>query len=137
MTEAQKLRIEMMRNNGIGYKVIAREVGLTRDIVRNYCKSRDMAGYGKRIIIGAGNKEVCKYCLGPIEKANTGRPRKFCCEKCRREWWRENKDLIDRKASAKYEIVCQHCGKRFISYGNKKRKYCSHQCYIRARFWTE
>jgi hypothetical protein len=126
-----------MRNNGIGYKTIAREVGLTRDMVRNYCKSHDMAGYGKQIIIRAGNKEVCKYCLGTIEKAGTGRPKKFCSEKCRREWWKENSDLIDRKASAKYEMVCQHCGRIFISYGNKNRKYCSRQCYIKARFWTD
>jgi len=34
-----------------------------------------------------------------------------------------------------YPAVCVRCGKEFLSYGNRKRKYCSHDCYIKARFW--
>lgn len=33
-----------------------------------------------------------------------------------------------------YHLICRHCKKEFISYGNKERKYCSHNCYIRERF---
>jgi len=32
-------------------------------------------------------------------------------------------------------MTCARCGKEFTSYGNKNRKYCSHDCYIKARFW--
>lgn len=28
-----------------------------------------------------------------------------------------------------------YCGKAFVAYGNKDRKYCSHDCYIRDRFY--
>lgn len=31
-------------------------------------------------------------------------------------------------------IRCPHCGKEFHIYGDKRRKYCSHECYIADRF---
>lgn len=40
--------------------------------------------------------------------------------------------LFYRKAF--YPLICAECGKEFLSYGNRKRKYCSHACYIKARF---
>lgn len=33
-----------------------------------------------------------------------------------------------------YPMVCAECGEKFLSYGNRERKYCSHACYIKARF---
>ena len=36
-----------------------------------------------------------------------------------------------------YEYTCAHCGKPFTAYGNKGRKYCSHECYIADRFGEE
>ena len=38
------------------------------------------------------------------------------------------------KQKAVYTFTCQECGKEFTAYGNAKRKYCSHSCYIAARF---
>ncbi len=32
---------------GKGYKAVASAVGLSRDIVRNYCKAKGMEGYGE------------------------------------------------------------------------------------------
>ncbi len=32
---------------GKGYKAVASAVGLSRDIVRNYCKANGMEGYGE------------------------------------------------------------------------------------------
>nr|WP_308625793.1 hypothetical protein [uncultured Eisenbergiella sp.] len=46
MTEIQAAQIEELRLQGKGYKAIASAVGLSRDIVRNYCKTKDMEGYG-------------------------------------------------------------------------------------------
>lgn len=39
MTEQQAKQIVEMRLKGVGYKSIGTVVGLSRDIVRNYCKS--------------------------------------------------------------------------------------------------
>lgn len=44
-------------------------------------------------------------------------------------------DIIYRKAV--YAYTCAHCGKPFTAYGNKERKYCSHNCYISDRFGEE
>lgn len=42
MTEQQAKQIREMREQGIGYRSIALTVGLSRDIVRNFCKSRGL-----------------------------------------------------------------------------------------------
>ena len=46
MDKDQKREIVRLRLCGQGYRRIAKEVGLTRDIVRNFCKSRGLDGYG-------------------------------------------------------------------------------------------
>lgn len=139
MTEQQAKQIREMREQGIGYRSIGLMVGLSRDIVRNYCKSRGLAGYGsvltknikEQVMLG----KACLYCGKEIVQPGTGRPKKFCSEKCRREWWKGHPEQIKKKDTALYPVVCAHCGKEFLSYGNKTRKYCSHDCYIRQRFW--
>ena len=47
MTQEQAAQIEALRAQGMGYKAIASTVGLSRDIVRNYCKAHGMEGYGE------------------------------------------------------------------------------------------
>lgn len=47
MTQAQAVQIKALRAQGMGYKAIASAVGLSRDIVRNYCKAHGMEGYGE------------------------------------------------------------------------------------------
>ena len=47
-------------------------------------------------------------------------------------WWNSHLHLVKRKAM--YDFVCPTCGKSFSAYGNRNRKYCSHECYIEARF---
>jgi endogenous inhibitor of DNA gyrase (YacG/DUF329 family) len=80
---------------------------------------------------------VCMRCGKPINQKEQGRTRKFCSEKCRRVWWNENQQARNKSEDATYNYVCPYCGREFGAYGNKKRKYCSHNCYIRDRFWRE
>lgn len=47
MTKEQAERIRELRMQGKGYKAVASAVGLSRDIVRNYCKANGMEGYGE------------------------------------------------------------------------------------------
>lgn len=46
MNECQRKQIKTMRKQGIGYKVIAKKLKLSRDSIRNYCKRRHLNGYG-------------------------------------------------------------------------------------------
>lgn len=141
MTEQQAKQIVEMRLKGIGYKSIGTVVGLSRDIVRNYCKYHGLTGYSsaltKNVQMKMEKGEACLYCGGSITKPKTGRPKKFCSEKCRREWWKMHPEALKKNETAMYELVCGHCGKTFISYGNKNRKYCCHDCYIKDRFWRD
>ena len=43
----------------------------------------------------------------------------------------------EEKREGSYTLVCEQCGKPFISYGNKNRKYCGRECYFRHRFLAE
>lgn len=102
MTEQQAKQIREMREQGIGYRSIALTVGLSRDIVRNFCKSRGLSGYGsaltknirEQVMLG----KACLYCGKEMKQPDTGRPKKFCSDKCRREWWKGHPERINRKA---------------------------------------
>lgn len=139
MTEVQETRIRELRLKGLGYRRIATEAGLSRDIVRNYCRSKGMAGYAaaleKNVSEQISQGKACLYCGKEIEQPATGRPKKFCSESCRRRWWRVHPEISEQKDTALYTMICAYCGREFFSYGNRKRKYCCHNCYIKDRFW--
>lgn len=138
MDEFQKKRIGELRADGFGYKAIANEVGLSRDIVRNFCRKNGLNGHlaqtdeniRKMIIDNA----LCANCSNPIKQKNKGKPRRFCSDECRRSWWKENAEKGQRNETALYKCICEFCKMEFMSYGNKNRKYCSRECYIKDRF---
>ena len=74
----------------------------------------------------------CRCCGEPMGHIPGRRKRFFCSEECRRKWWTEHPEASGGKAL--YSFTCQACGKEFTVYGNQSRKYCSHPCYIQARF---
>ena len=139
MTDFEAAQVKEMRLNGMGYRAIAEALGLSRDIVRNHCKAKGMGGYVEATVKNLQERQwqngICLCCGKETEQAGTGRPRKFCSEKCRRQWWKTHPEEGSRKAM--YTQVCARCGKEFTAYGNSHRKYCSHDCYIKARFWRD
>ena len=138
MTDYQRKVIKNMRIKGAGYKAIAGAVGISRDSVRSFCRRNGLDGTSELIEKNVDAKillgEICLYCAEKITQPETGRKKKFCSEECRRAWWSKNTDKRNPTSKAVYKIFCLGCGKEFISYGNKNRKYCSHGCYISARF---
>ena len=141
MTDFQAKQIRELRLRGAGYKSIASAVGLSRDTVRNYCKSHGLDGYASALVLNVKEQmesgTACLCCGKELIQPSTGRKRKFCSDKCRREWWSAHPEAIKRKESAYYEATCAYCGKTFRSYGNKNRRYCSHECYVRDWFWRK
>jgi len=138
MNEYQKKKICELRIMGLGYRAISNELELSRDVVRNFCKKNNLNGYlGKvddnirKMMI---DNSFCANCSKPIKQKKKGKVRRFCSDECRRKWWKKNADKGTRKETALYKVVCVFCEKEFISYGNKNRKYCSHECYIKDRF---
>lgn len=139
MTEEQKQTLERLRYVGLGYRKIRIVLNISRDKVRNYCKANDLDGYAKKHLQAKESKQmeencvdsVCRHCGKPIEKQAIGRKRIYCAEECRRAWSKNHLPL--------YKHECMFCGKKFES-SSKKQKFCSlcsHDCYIRDRFWRK
>ena len=141
MTADEKEKIKELRLKGIGYKAIATSLGLSRDIVRGFCKRNGLVGEACVVALNIEEKLnqniICACCDKAIKQKDQGRTRRFCCEKCRRKWWNENGDKRNKKDAAIYKFICPQCEKEFSVYGNKRRKYCSHNCYIKDRFWRD
>jgi len=141
MTDDQARQIREFRINGAGYKAIASVLGLSRDIVRNYCKSSSFSGYPVEVAMNLEERmrqgQVCRCCGKIIRQPLMGRKRKFCSETCRRQWWATHPEESRKQETALYEKTCVYCGKSFIVYGNRNRRYCRHECYVHDRFWRE
>lgn len=139
MTEFEKQQISDLRLKGSGYKAIAAVLGISRDAVRSYCKRNYLDGDSAMIELNVEEKKkthlICTCCSKPIKQKARGRVRRFCSDECRRKWWNCNPQTRNKKETATYHYRCLHCGNEFVCYGNKKRKYCSHDCYIKSRFW--
>lgn len=141
MTEAEKQLIYDLRLKGVGYKAIAAVLGKSRDSIRGFCRRNGLTGDSSVVALNVkeqiNNNLLCTCCGKPIKQKGRGRARKFCSEECRRKWWKENPQARNKNETAIYHYTCPHCGKEFSTYGNKKRKFCSHDCYIKSRFWSE
>lgn len=135
MTDAQAKQIQDFRVKGIGYKAIASVLGLSRDMVRIYCKSNGLGGYGAEAVGNTQQGNACPYCSQTIRQPATGRKRKFCSDNCRRAWWAIHP--MDARKSAFYDKTCLYCGQPFTIYGNKTRRYCRHNCYVHDRFYRD
>lgn len=132
MTKEQKEQIRKLRCSGYGYATIAEALGLTKNQVSAFCRRDGIAGNVVDGTISAPNTECCRGCGKALKQVPGRKEIKFCSDACRRSWWNSHLDQVNRKAI--YEYRCSGCGKVFTAYGNSKRKYCSHACYIRARF---
>ena len=128
MTDLQKEQIKTLRLQGIGYVKIGEMLGISDNTVRSFCRRNGLGDAAK-------NTVSCKHCGKLIKIIPKQKPRKFCSDACRTAWWNSHPDCVDRKAV--YAYTCAHCGKPFTAYGNKERKYCSHNCYISDRFGEE
>lgn len=141
MTVDEKEKIKELRLEGMGYKAIATLLGLSRDSVRGFCKRNGIEGDSCVVALNVEEKikrnVLCICCEKPIKQRRQGRTRRFCSDGCRRKWWNENQDKRNKNETALYKYNCPYCGSEFSVYGNKNRKYCSHNCYIKDRFWRE
>ncbi len=141
MTDYERQQIYELRMKGLGYKAIGNILGLTRDSVRSFCQRNNLDGNGKvvslNIEVMKEEKLLCLHCGKLLKVKEKGRPRKYCSDECRRTWWKNNQDKKTKNDTAVYKYTCLHCEKEFSIYGNKKRKFCSHDCYIKYRFWGE
>ena len=131
MTEEQKRQIIRFRSDGCGYTMVADKLGISKDTVKSFCRRNGLNGKAVQADVtntGSGCRECGKALIQEIGK----KQRVFCSDECRTAWWRTHPEKI--KQRAVYSFTCACCNQPFAAYGNSKRKYCSHECYIRDRF---
>lgn len=133
MTNNEKEKIKVLREKGYSYSKIAVALEISENTVKGFCRRNNLGGVmASRVNTKIEEHIKCKQCEKELEQSEKGTRKKFCSDKCRRRWWKEHDYCIDRKAY--YTLTYSECGNTFKSYGNKNRKYCSNNCYIKKRF---
>ena len=122
--EPQKNAVLVMRRQGSSYQQIAERLMLSPNTVKTICRRSD----AKSVQPTMSTLDTCKNCGAPLPPNVSGRKRSFCSDKCRYAWWNRT------RRKQPYRLTCYHCGKDFISYGNRKRKFCGRECYILSRY---
>ena len=120
MTQEEKSRIIHFRQLGIGYTMIARDLGISINTIKSFCR--------RNVDNIKASLNQCKQCGAALAQNPGRKEKKFCSVACRMKWWDAHSELMTHRK----QIVCNHCGKSF--YGKPGRKYCSHECYIAERF---
>ena len=134
MTDNQKSQIIKLRAAGNGYGKIAQMLGISLNTVKSFCRRNDINRNTavEPSVTPTGETTYCENCGQEIQQIAKQKKKRFCCDKCRNAWWNAHLDQVKRKAV--YDFRCSYCGKDFHIYGDRRRKYCSHECYIADRF---
>ena len=121
MTYKTMNQINFYAGMGMGYQRIADQLGISPNTVKSHLQ-RHPPQQGQIL---------CHHCGQPVTQNPGRKEKKYCSDKCRMAYWNSHKEEVNKQAY--YTLVCQHCGKEFISYGNRNRKYCDRKCYADAR----
>lgn len=120
--------IRNLRRRGLSYSAIAIVHGLSANTVKSFCRRENI---DIKDDLYDEDLDLCKNCGEPLKHLSGSKKKIFCSDKCRYGWW--NKNRVYLKGEGAYTLTCFHCGNEFHS-NNKKRKFCSRDCYIRGRY---
>lgn len=130
MKQQQKEKIIQMRREGFSYSGISTALGISENTVKSFCRRNNLGiGYTESCALKDG--VLCRECGIPLAQTAGAKQKRFCSDKCRMTWWNHHPEAVNRKAL--YTFTCPICGRRFESYGNKNRKYCTRACYGRSK----
>ena len=124
MDNRQGETIRTMRSSGFSCARISAAVGLPLGTVKAFCSRNGIKPERAR------EEGLCGLCRKPLVCIPNKKPRRFCSDACRLEWWKLNRDLRRSKGALRR---CAFCGKEYASYEASSR-FCSHPCYISSRF---
>ena len=132
MNDTQRQQIRKLRAEGYSYSKVAQALGLSENTVKTFCRRNGLGGVVDAPAPIEPDGHYCLCCGSAVGQTPGRKEKKFCSDRCRNKWWNSHLDKVERKAN--YDFICPYCKKPFTAYGNKNRKYCSHECYIADRF---
>ncbi len=124
MTIDEKEKVSQMRKQGLSYATISSILNISINTIKSYCKYHNL----KKTNNTDDSISYCQNCGEVLTHIKGKKAKKFCCDSCRYQWWYKHRSKTTR------EYICPTCGTKFKVYGKTARKYCSHECYIKARF---
>ncbi len=140
MTEIEKANILRLREEGRTLQEIAEELSLPINTVKSFifrsCRPNPAREETDTEPLPTSPDRVvrrCLFCGQPVTQPPHRKEKKFCNAACRSHWWNQNAAQSQGKSLRLRK--CAYCGETFRAYG--QRKYCSHGCYISARFGKE
>ena len=99
MKYAQRTKLLRMRVQGIGYAEISQKLGRTEDEVSRYCRWNGLDGDSDSLIENhekcCRRKSRCRMCCKKLIQPISGRPRRFCSGRCRTQYCRLNKEILE------------------------------------------
>ena len=119
MTAKDVMLLRKYRADGLGYRKIAKLLGISENTVKTYINR-----HGDDL-----QKHGCLTCGRKLTQRPHAKQRRFCSDACRGEWWNNNQNLINRTT---HEKVCCYCKKTYTTY-RKIQKYCSVECSAAGR----
>ena len=129
-TEKQKNTILKMRAEGISFKYIAEELGMSLGSVKMFVSHHNRDPRHNRADNNRTDDRRCEQCGKVLVKgvaASRGGilTQRFCSTKCKNAWWKAHPGKAE--GDKQLTRTCAICGKTFTTY--KDSKYCSRSCY--------
>ena len=137
MTPAQKKLIRTMRECGMACTAIAKQLGLSPNTVKSFCRREGIRVKTSASSAQSANHNVnvtitfCESCSAPVAQIPGRKKKRFCSDQCRMDWWARHRSFIDQRTE--HQLICEACGKEFSVYGVKHRKFCSRACVLASR----
>jgi len=126
LNQKQKEALKKLRGAGRSYLEIADQLGLSQNTVKSFCQRNRLASAispEPETI----NVTLCRECNSPLIQTSGKKKKLFCSDHCRLSWWNAHQETVKRKNGRTFS--CQTCGRDFMGYGKRERKYCSRSCY--------
>lgn len=138
MTDYERSEIDRLRNSGMGYKAIAKELNISVNSIKTYCKRMNIKGerylvektqvsetqiMEKDPEVDESDARCCLYCGSVIVQPKHGRKKKFCSNKCRAAYWRNHPEETNGAFLKKH--ICRCCGKVFYNYRDDSTDSCT------------
>jgi len=92
----QKQRIAELRQLNYSYRFIGDTLSLSPNTVKSICRREHFQAFGPRKTKAEKqNAPLCKNCHRLLTGGRSDRS--FCSEKCRSEWWKNNRSITEFK----------------------------------------